>query len=400
MSLISYVKEKGVKRTFQVFYCYKIELILEKIVFFFTRNIPLKDIVMIESHNDFDCNGGAFFDYLISHGYNKRYKIVWFVRKKYLKELPQNVECVRLYGPSLRKAFYVCMAKWFTYDCEGIRKVREDQKVAYCSHGAGAFKNIKGKMFIPDSVDFILTQSPQYAPIQAEQWSIPYPNEKIVYIGYPAQDTFFDEDKSEIKKIIDKKYEKIILWMPTFRKGGGYNRNDSFKEQKMGIPLIDTMEEYIRLNDYLYKNNFCMIIKIHPKQDLANLEVSDLSNIIVLTGDKVKKLDVDNYHLMKCTDALISDYSSAAYDYLQLNRPIAYVLDDMQEYHNGFVVDDIHDLMAGHEIYTLSDLENFLSDLANGKDIYRERREQMRDYIYLYHDGRASERLAKLLGIE
>ena len=71
---------------------------------------------------------------------------------------------------------------------------------------------------------------------------------------------------------------------------------------------------------------------------------------------------------MKCMDALISDYSGAAYDYLQLNRPIGYVLDDMDDYIAGFVVEDIHTLIAGAEIYNFEQLESFITDVVNGKD--------------------------------
>ena len=124
-----------------------------------------------------------------------------------------------------------------------------------------------------------------------------------------------------------------------------------------------------------------------------------MSNIKVLTGDSVKQLCIDNYRLIKCADALVSDYSGAAYEYLQLNRPIGYVLDDVKDYKIGFVVDDIHKLIAGHEIYSIGNLRQFVTDVVDENDIYREKREKLRDYIYKYHDGNSSERLAKLLGI-
>ena len=34
------------------------------------KNAKLTDTIILESHNDFDCNGGAFYDYLIREGYN------------------------------------------------------------------------------------------------------------------------------------------------------------------------------------------------------------------------------------------------------------------------------------------------------------------------------------------
>ena len=395
MQVIQYLRKNGIKRAIEVFWDYKIEIVLEKIINIFTKNIELQDKIIIESHNDFDCNGGAFYNYLINNQYNKKYKIVWLVRKKSKKKLPKNVECVPLYGPSIRKAYHMCTAKYFSYDCIGGKKVRKDQIVVYCSHGAGGLKNAKGKIFINDDVNYILLQSENYAPIQADQW----PDKRATFIGYPAHDTFFIEDKSEINKITNKNYNKVILWMPTFRKGGGYNRNDSLKEQKLGIPLFNKMEDYYNLNEKLKNSNVYLIIKIHPMQDLSNLKIYDMSNIKVLTGKKVKELGIDNYKLMKCADALISDYSGAAFEYLQLNKPLGYVLDDINEYKIGFVVENIHQLIAGHEIYTIEDLNKFVTDVINENDIYKKRREELRDYIYKYHDGDSSKRLVQLLGL-
>ena len=400
MNPIKYLKKNGIRHTLEIVYVYKLEDILERLMYLVTRNIELKDTIMIESHNDFDCNGGAFYNYLIKNGYNRKYKIVWLVRKKVTDDLPENVETVPLYGPNLRKAYYVCTSKYFTFDCENVRKKRDNQIMVYCSHGAGGLKNVKGKLHVPPYVDYILVQSKAYAPIQANQWSVTYPDKRIIAIGYPAQDVFFDGSKSdEIQKITLQKYKKVILWMPTFRKGGGDHRNDSRKEQKLGIPLIETKEQYMKLNNYLAENNVLLIIKIHPKQDLENLKIKDESNIKVLTGETVKKLKIDNYALIKCADALISDYSGAAYEYLQLNRPIGYVLDDVNDYIAGFVVEDIHTLIAGAEIYNFEQLESFIVNVVSENDSFKERREKIRDYIYEYHDANSSKRLVELLGL-
>ena len=167
----------------------------------------------------------------------------------------------------------------------------------------------------------------------------------------------------------------------------------------MGIPLIETITEYEQLNEFLNQKDILLIIKIHPMQELLNLKISDRSNIKVLTGIRVKKLGVDNFRLMACCDAMISDYSAAAYDFLQLNKPIAYVLSDMNEYKPGFVVDDIHTFLAGHEIYTLEDMLMFLHDIDKNNDTYKDKREKIRDFVYAYHDGNNSKRLAEFIGL-
>ncbi|MCI9439432.1 MAG: teichoic acid biosynthesis protein TagF [Lachnospiraceae bacterium] len=401
MRIIQYLKRNGIKHVWDIIWQYKLDLFLQKLLLFFLRYRPLKDIIMIESHNDFDCNGGAFYDYLIQEGYNEKYKIIWILKHPEDRPLvlPENVGWVPLYRPSLKKAYYVCMAKFFTADNSVTGKVRKEQKSFYLTHGAFGLKKVKGKAKIPASVDYILSLSEKYTAILAEQLSIEYPSKRFVCLGYPTLDILNRSDRSELDKITQDSFEKVFLWMPTFRKGGGFRRNDSTEEQKLGIPLIDTIEQYYELNDYLNEKNALMIIKIHPMQDLDTLKVKDQTNIRVLTGETVKKRGIDNYRLMACSDALISDYSSAAYEYLQLNRPIAYVLSDEKEYKLGFVVDDIRALIAGDLIYSFIEMKEFIQNIIFENDNAMEKRIKLREDIYKYHDDQNCKRLVDFMGL-
>jgi CDP-glycerol glycerophosphotransferase (TagB/SpsB family) len=402
MNLLSYIKKNGIKHAWDIFYQYKIDIIIQKIMSPFLRKKELKDIIVIESHNDFDSNGGAFYDYLIKKGYNKKYKIVWLLKhpKFRPKKLPENVTWVPLFKPSFKKNYYYFLAKYFTCDCHMVKKLRYEQKTIFFGHGTGGLKNVKGLVNIPDDVDFMLVQSEYYAPIQAEQYSLLYPNNKFVYLGFPTHDVLHNCDKSELLKVTDKQFNKVIIWMPTFRKGGGFKRNDSAKEQALGIPLLQCLDEFNELNKYLKSNNSLLIIKIHPMQDLSELKIKSLSNIVVLTGEDVKIKGIDNYRLLPCTDALISDYSGVAYEYLQVDKPIAYVLDDMNEYKLGFVVDDIDRLLAGKKIFTFDDMMSFINNIVNGKDEFAEKRHQVRDFIYKYNDANSCERIVKFMGLK
>lgn len=400
MNPIRYLKEKGIKHAFDVIYRYKIDRALQKILMLFLRHKPLKDIIMIESHNDFDCNGGAFYDYLIAGGYHKKYKIVWQLKHKCPKQLPKQVKTVRLYRPSLRKAYYKCTAKYFLYDCECQRKARADQISIYCTHGPISLKNCKGLLDLPESISYCLAASEESAPLLAHQINWDYPNDKFIYVGYPMHDTFYQPPTGELKKLTDRVYKKVILWMPTFRKGGGFRRNDSTVDQPLGIPLIERMQTYEELNELLASLDCLLIIKIHPMQDMDDLLITDRSHIKVLTGESVKTLGIDNYRLMKETDAMISDYSSAAFDYLHLNKPIAYMRNDEKTYKLGYVVDDPRTLMAGDEIYTFEDLTAYIKSVSEDKDTHKARRQALFDRLFTYHDGNSSKRLAEFMGLE
>lgn len=400
LKVLSYIQKYGIRHMINVVYRYKIDIIIQMFLGLYLRDKPLKKIIMIESHNDFDSNGGAFYDYLIKNGYNKKYKIVWLIKhpESVPKELPENVEWVCEYKPGFRKNYYKWMAGWFSADQDCFGKLKDEQKTIYLSHGSIALKDCAGMMVLPDNLDYYLTASEYMAPIDARQYNWKYPNKEQKICGFPSHDFFYSDEPGDLSKVLIKNDKKVILWMPTFRKSIG-NRNDSAIQQKLGIPLIDSYHDYEKLNDYLQKRNLVLILKIHPKQDLTILKVKDLSNIKVLTGESVKLKGINANRLMKDVDGLISDYSSAAYDFLHVNRPIAYDLSDLDSYLRGIVVKDPHEMMAGHEIRNLSDMYAFIDDIADGKDPYYLKRQELFDRLFKYHDGDSSKRIAELLGL-
>lgn len=393
------INEKGIKHIFTVSIPSRINKHMTEIVdwigYKLYKKKPLQDVIVIESHNDFDSNGGAFYDYLILNGYNKKYKIVWFLRNECQIDFPQNVEGYRYNKPSLRRAYYHCVAKYLICGHYMIPSIRSGQKSVYTTHGAFSLKNSNGKVIVPDNIDYVLIPSEEIIALQARQLSISCVNNRLVVLGFPCQDVLYCNSQGDLKKITNRKYNKTILWMPTLRQSG--NRNDFETTSPLGIPIFKTLNEYKELNQWLKKRNIFLIIKIHPMQDLSKVKVELESNVFVLNGIMVKNLKIDNNKLMKDVDALISDYSSSSYDFLHLNRPIAYTLDDLCDYKLGLPVDNLEDYIGGQKIYNKEDFYKFLSDVSDNKDEYAEMRKKCFDKIFKYHDGNSCERLCNFL---
>lgn len=102
----------------------------------------------------------------------------------------------------------------------------------------------------------------------------------------------------------------------------------------------------------------------------------EYTNIIFINNEDLKKEDIELYSILHYTDALISDYSSISVDYMLLNKPIAYSLDDFKQYNNsrGFVFENPLEYMSGHHLYNMDDLLSFLEDVCSGRDIYVDKR--------------------------
>lgn len=359
----------------------------------------LQNIIVMESHNDFDCNCGAFFTYLIDKGLNQDYKIVWLVKNKVNVTLPQNVTAIKLDKLSFRKNYYLCRAKIILYEDRTVPRIWENQIVIYCTHGGITFKNVKGHLKVVDDISYVLSPSSNYDPLMCENYSIPYPNNKMLHLGYPSNDSLFEKENHEVAKLTPKHFRKNVLWMPTFRKSKS-GRNDSDSNQPLGIPLFESAEQLFAFDKKLNETDTLLVIKFHPMQDLSQVRLPEnLHNIIFITAESTKKLDLDAYRLMGCMDAMIGDYSSAAYSFLMLNRPIGFVLSDLDAYKPGLTYESVAgmDVLPGEKIRSIGDLELFITNLANQVDRFAEDRARLAGWLYEDLDGKASERLAEFL---
>ena len=252
-------------------------------------------------------------------------------------------------------------------------------------------------MDVPKDIDYIISASEFNNILMSDIYKADI--SKFVVTGFPVTDVFYADNKKRTN--IDKElknYRKIIVWMPTFRKTPfADGRCDGKANYETGLPLIKSKAEFERLNDKLQKLGIRLVIKFHPGQDMDVIRVSTVSNILLLSPNDIKRQKINPYELIIKTDALISDYSSISFDYLLLNKPIAYVLDDYNDYKLGFAVDDPLKYMPGSYIYTIKDMETFIDMISDGREDKGHERIKLRDMIHKYQDGKSCERIAEFL---
>jgi len=333
-------------------------------------------------------------------GYNKKYKIIWLIKNqenlRILKNTNiKNVSFYNMYNYTYWQIFKLGNAKYLLYDNEPIHKYRKKQKEIYLSHGFPGIKYPKGLINIGDFTDYAICTSENMKDQAVKAYNTV--KEKLFICGLPRNDELFKES-AELKKLLgEKKYKKVAIWMPTFRKFYKGDRNDSNKEFKLGIPLLESEEQFIELNNKLHELGIMLILKIHPGQDLSVLKVKDFSNIKILLPDELKKKGINLYKLLGETDALITDYSSVYFDYLLIDKPICFVIDDIKEYKFEFMYDNVLEWMAGEKVYTLYEFESFFENLYNDKDEFVKQREKIRNKSHKYQDGKNCERIVEFI---
>ncbi|BCI61242.1 CDP-glycerol glycerophosphotransferase family protein [Solibaculum mannosilyticum] len=360
--------------------------------------LPLKKYIMFESTNDFDGNAGAFYTYLKQAGVLEEYKAVWVTKNNSYTmpeviTVPRNPSSIKQY---LRRQYYGCVSKFQFWDNAPIRKRRKRQVNVNLSHGALPYKMVAPLSEFPDFTDFAVSPSEQCYQYKKRSWNI---SDKVepLYSSLPRNDVFAGHGWDELSKICgDKKYRKVIIWMPTFRAHVNGKRNDSTKEYPYGIPVIYCAEDFDALNEQLKKLDILLLVKHHPRS-IQYLSLPDLSNVAF--WHQLDTQEVDFCKLLTQMDALISDYSSVVFDYMLLDRPIAWTLDDLDSYKPKFTMEDPMSFMPGNHIYRFDDLMDFIKQVSSGEDIFREQRNDLRIRLGLKDYGRGCETIADFLGL-
>lgn len=356
------------------------------------------EMVLIESMNDFDGNSGALYEWMKSNHCDRHF--IWLCKSEDSQNPHMDDRDSRLCPAKsirdLKEYIRVrAIAKWEIWECDPIRKVRRDQINIFLQHYGMGYKQVAHLYRSPHYVDYALTTNAFVH--EMEKKSITYgPDTKFIYGELPRNDVLHARRWDELSALTHKTYKKVVMWAPTLRESRYYHRVDSDIEYPFGISLLYTDRQMERLNEFLAESDVLLIIKIHPRQKINFLE-KEYSNILYLDGDRAKQLHA--YKLLTQVDAMITDYSSIVFDYMLLDRPIAWVLEDREHYKIEYLMDNPDEYMPGAKLYTMEDLLLFLTDVGKGADRYQKERREICARCNPSFEGRGCERLVQALGI-
>lgn len=368
------------------------------------RNAPLRNIILLESMNGMDSNVGAVFNEMIRQEYNRKYKLVWLVDdvKKFEKVKIKNVFFQKLYSSATLKEYSnMYQAKYIIWEDKVINKVRENQISIYLTHGILGAKNVKGIINLPDDLDHALCTSEKMFPFVSDQFGVSL--EKLFVCGMPRNDdlSLCQLDVKRVKQPFS--YMKTIVWMPTFRQLDKSNRKDSCKDFNLGIPIFNDLKQFNNLESFLKKNNVLLIIKMHPRQRLDVVKIKESENIKILSHDYFSQNKINLYGVLGGADALITDYSSIAFEYLLTERQIAFTVDDLLDYKLAFKDDPTlpenysYLFKPGMKIKNESDFLCFIQNVIDGNDEFAGLRQEAKDYFHQFQDFENRKRVLKIL---
>ena len=386
------------------------------------RDSPLEDIIVFRSGPhaasyvkgmDYGDNARALFEYMLRAGYHKKYELVWLVRDPsefsavmekhdHVRFLPYHWAVSEI--KEERDAYYrvLCLAKYlFMTDAYGFcRNARKDQIRVQLWHGCGFKTRVN---FVPceKRYEYHVVISEVYRQIHQKIYGLR--GDQVLVTGYPKNDWLFHPDREAWRRFGFPEADHYLFWLPTFRmaKTGLSGLNEYDLEGQTGLPVLDTHEKLDRLESVLDRLHTVLVLKLHPFQDADKIGRVERNHLVLMDHGRLAESGVQINQLLGCADGLISDYSSVAVDYMLLDRPVGFTLDDVEEYgeSRGFVFDRIREWLPGKEIRSVEDMERFIEEVAAGKDPGGEKRRRLRAKMHGFTDDGSCGRVLRALGI-
>lgn len=225
--------------------------------------------------------------------------------------------------------------------------------------------------------DYAITGSERLVKVYSEVFGLP--EDRILPLGMARLDGFLDENTvKEKREEFYKKYpklknKKIILFCPTFRGTGQKSAHYDYSQ-------IDQKKIYDFCGD-----EYIWAYKMHPF-------VTEKPDIPAEYKDRIIDLgDYENINdLYYVTEIMITDYSSAYYEFALMSKPVLFYTYDREIYElTRSVHKPVKETAPGKVCDTFEELVQALKN----KDYELEKTLQFREDNYKNYDGKAADKI-------
>ncbi|MBO5241703.1 MAG: CDP-glycerol glycerophosphotransferase family protein [Lachnospiraceae bacterium] len=367
--------------------------------------LPIRSNKVVISNymgSGYGCNGKYVLEYLLKNEpeFAKELDLVWVVR-----DAEKNKECfppqVRLveYGSFQAMQEYATARVWLQnfqmvhYLNKGLLK-RDGQVYIQMWHGSLGIKKIEGAVDYLNRDKAWLSLAKKNAAY-TDYWISNSDFETKVYreafwgagtileYGHPRNDIFY-ADRSEAVRKIRETYgilqnQKLLLYVPTFRDGAKGN-----KKLPDGVKIADSLNKR-------FGGDWVLAIRQHPRIAADGKLEND-------AGQNVWRnvtFYPDIQELLAAADVVLTDYSSAIFDFVLTGRPGFLLMEDYKEY------EDLRGLYySPHESpFPVSYTQEQLCEKITG---FNEEQYQQKVQAFLREkgcreDGNAAERVTQLI---
>lgn len=347
----------------------------------------------------YGCNGKYVLEYLLEKepDLTEKLDIVWITRDapKKREEFPQGVRLVE-YGSEEAMYEYATAHIWVQnfqmvhYLNKGLLK-RQGQVYIQMWHGSLGIKKIEGAVGYLNRDKAWLSLAKKNAAY-TDYWISNSAFETQVYkdafwgagtileYGHPRNDIFYKDRAKALAKVREtykiSQHQKMFLYVPTFRDG---------KSENEKMPDADQIAESLQQR---FGGEWVLALRQHPRR-ASHRDVETENAWLDVTGYP------DIQELLAAADVVLTDYSSAVFDFVLTGRPGFLLVEDYKDY------EELRGLYYPPEespfpvAYTQGELADLICNF--NEETYCRNVEAFLESKGCVEDGRAAQRVAELI---
>jgi CDP-glycerol glycerophosphotransferase len=146
------------------------------------------------------------------------------------------------------------------------------------------------------------------------------PASRIVVTGDPRDDVVLTTTTADARAMVERASGPLaataILYAPTWRDG----ETD---------PAVPTADEWSRIDDWLAAHDATLVVRPHPHSvGDYSAGIATTKHVLLMTSSAVPEVNAT----LPAFDVLVTDFSSIAFDFSLLRRPIAFLAPDAEHY--------------------------------------------------------------------
>lgn len=352
-----------------------------------------------EGDGGYCCNPRYIAEELLKK--KEKFQIIWLVNNME-KQFPNGIKKVK--NTFFNRAYHLTTAKAWVDNSRKAYGTAKRKKQLYIQtwHAALEFKPVgkfRGKLFprIAYMVSEYDSKLADYVTSNSEWCTKLYPemllyNGNIIKSGSPRCDIFINR-REEIYQYIRERYHmpqdaKIALFAPTFRGGSQKGNRQVFTEESS----ID-FKRLVNALERKFGGTWFVFLRLHP-QLAAQLDQFPLSNGATNMID-VSQAD-DMNELAAASDVLVTDYSSSAFDVINMYMPVFLYADDLEQYteERGRLMWDMYSLPFS----VAKDNDELIENIAKfDVEKYKKKIDEFSQEHGVLEDGHASERVVDVI---
>ena len=354
------------------------------------RFIEIEDkTILYESYHGKSMTGNPYAMYLFMQN-DERFKEhthIWILEDiRDIRDIKEQKNTKFIKRNSLKNAYYLLASKYLINNTTFLSFVNKRKEQIYINtwHGTplktlgkdvkfsyGNARNVTKNLL---QADYFISPN-QYTTdifLQSNDIDTLYPG-KIIENGYPRNDLLFIDNEKKLalkEKLNINNDKKTILYAPTFRG----SHLDAESNDKTFIDFIVALKKR-------FEGEYNILTKLHHIDHNEELVIDNVSS------------NIDTNELLSIVDILITDYSSTAFDFIPLKRPILYYAFDLEAYSQDrgfyFDINEMPGAVCESQDSVLQEIENIDIFMQNRTEDYKKAAEK----FCKYEDGNVTQQI-------